>query len=175
MRGICHRCWRESELRKDWPVSSYCYDVTIEQTGGKYGDIYIPPKDDNFTFHMVHGSIGCFNFLPVHQHYRNTKQLRWKVENGGSLPGELDLAINLMAAAWPPTTINRLGSGECTVPHVKLHGGSIISQDIWNLHHFFRAEFLEKMPYEGGQIPLVDIYFWIKRMTRNGPLDVAQL
>ena len=181
-RGICHRCWREGELLEVWPISRICFqkldDGELVANNSNNQDSFRYPTypknikhiqypQEQVTLKRVILREGCephviINFIPIHLHYNIVTSLKWAE---GKID-ELDLAINIMTLACPPTEEYRRGTGECKIPHVKLTGGSIVSKDIWNLHHFFRAEFIQNIPYEGGSINLKEVKNWIERKTK---------
>lgn len=186
LRGICHRCWREGELLDVWPISRSCFrklhDMELVTSQFDNPDSFQYPTYPRFIKHLRYPkeSIilkrlilreGCaphivLNFLPIHQHYDLTGRLGWAERK----ISELDLAINVMALACPPT--KKYGE----IPSVKLAGGSVISEDIWTWHCFFAAKFIEPIPYNGGSINLQEIRDWMMKMNsaRKGEFPIGK-
>lgn len=168
-RGICHRCWRHSSLREDWPISAYCFRKWNHlDDEGVYSFSY--RQIEACEFWITEGDVPFFNFLTPHRHYSPLPTLRWREGDRGTL-AQLDLAINIMAIAYPPQPQDALGLGTCETPHHVLFGGSVIHEDIWKLHHFFCAEFIQPAlsagEHAGAYIPLEEARNWMQRMTAS--------
>lgn len=173
-RGICHRCWREWELVHEHSLGRSCFRKIPSHPNHIIHHTFPQDNLSEARFwrsqYIPHIALPeqklNFNFLPIHVHYDLTGSLAWAEKK----ISELDLAINIMTLAYPPT--KKYGE----ISSVKLAGGSIVSEDIWIWHCFFAAKFIEPIPYEGGSINLQEARDWIMKMnsSRKGEFPIGK-
>lgn len=114
------------------------------------------------------GTLQC-NIPHRHQHHSPTG-----FECGYLGSGPSDLALNILALAIPaPPDPGPMPDEEtCTAAEwdawaavdelrIKLHDGSYVHRDVWDLHHAFKQELVATMPRAGGTIPGVVIEAWV--------------
>lgn len=104
-------------------------------------------RDKDVVFDRI-GQREYYTNVPLLLQHHANGEIDW----GRSCPEALDLALNILNWWIPPAIDERIP--------VFLKSG-VASRTAWELHQDFMVEFLIRIPYEGGCLPVKRSHHWI--------------